>query len=274
METTHASTTALGDAVLGAALMAGSANVIMQLARPGVGYGVVESKVHHGNLFRHPVKRTRTTLTYLAVAAMGTDEDRRHYRRAVNTAHVHVCSTGTSPVEYNAFDRNLQLWVAACLYKGFEDTCDVFLGGIAPERVDEFYQGASALGTTLQVRREMWPADRAAFEDYWTESLDAVSIDDTVRDYLTAIVDLKFADPVSRVLLGRFHRFVTTGFLPRRFRDEMRLGWTSRQERRWRAVMTVVGAVARRLPRPLRQFPFNLCLWDVRRRIRAGRPLV
>ena len=50
-------------AMSGLGLLAAGANVIMQLARPAVGYGVYESKVETGRLDRHPVKRTRTTLT-------------------------------------------------------------------------------------------------------------------------------------------------------------------------------------------------------------------
>lgn len=74
-----------------------------------------------GNLFKHPVKRTRTTLAYLAVAASGDPKVRKAYRRAVGRSHAKVRSTPESPVEYNAFDPELQLWVAACLYKGWED---------------------------------------------------------------------------------------------------------------------------------------------------------
>ena len=33
----------------------------------------------------------------------------------------------------------------------------------------------------------MWPADRAAFDRYWQQSLDKVHIDDAVRDYLYPI---------------------------------------------------------------------------------------
>ncbi len=33
----------------------------------------------------------------------------------------------------------------------------------------------------------MWPADRAAFDEYWRKSLDEVHIDDTMRDYLYPI---------------------------------------------------------------------------------------
>ena|SRR5699024_9516887 len=109
------------DLITGAGLLAGAANVIMQLGRPGVGHGVLESTVDSGNLFRRPWKRARTTFTYLAVATMGSDAEKRAYRAAVNRQHAQVRSDGSSAVRYNAFDPELQLWVAACLYKGFED---------------------------------------------------------------------------------------------------------------------------------------------------------
>ena len=109
MTTPRTSAELLDAAMVGAGLMGGTANIIMQLARPGVGYGVVESTVDSGRLFLHPVKRTRTTLTYLAVAAIGTDEERRLYRRAVDRSHAKVRSTEASPVPYNAFDQELQL---------------------------------------------------------------------------------------------------------------------------------------------------------------------
>ncbi len=261
---------ALQDAVVGAGLLAGSANVIMQLSRAPVGYGVLESKVDSGNLFRHPVKRTRTTLTYLAVASMGTDAERAAYRRGVNQAHSRVHSDAGSPVAYNAFDTDLQLWVAACLYKGFEDVYVAFVGG----EPTHFYRAAAALGTTLQVRPEMWPADRAAFEEYWTAALAEVGVDDTVRRYLTDLVDLRFLPPVVAAPGRRFHRFVTTGFLPQRFRDEMRLPWTAADQRRFAALLAALGRVTRVLPAVVRRFPYNLCLWDLRRRLRTGRPLV
>lgn len=40
----------------GVGLLAATANVIMQLARPEVGYGVVESKVDSAQIMRHPVR--------------------------------------------------------------------------------------------------------------------------------------------------------------------------------------------------------------------------
>ena len=90
----------------------------MQLALAPVGYGVLESKVDSGQVTRHPLKRFRTTFTYIAVALLGDETERRRYRAAVNGAHRLVRSDARSPVRYNAFDRDLQLWVAACLYYG------------------------------------------------------------------------------------------------------------------------------------------------------------
>jgi uncharacterized protein (DUF2236 family) len=201
---------------------------------------------------------------------MGTDAERAAYRRGVNEAHAQVRSTADSPVAYNAFDTDLQLWVAACLYKGFEDVYLAFVGG-EPAR---FYRDAAALGTTLQVHPEMWPADREAFEKYWAAGLSEVGIDDTVRRYLTDIVDLRFLPQPAAALGRRFHRFVTTGFLPQRFRDEMRLPWTAADQRRFDALLAALGRVTRVLPAAARRFPFNFCLWDLRRRLRTGRPLV
>ena len=54
---------------------AGTANSILQLGWPGVGYGVYESKVDDGSVMKVPRKRFRTTVTYLSVAMLGTDEE-------------------------------------------------------------------------------------------------------------------------------------------------------------------------------------------------------
>lgn len=73
-----------------AAMLLPAANVIMQLAVPGVGYGVLESPVDSGNVYKHPFKRARTTGTYLAVATIGTESDRALIRGAVDVAHRRV----------------------------------------------------------------------------------------------------------------------------------------------------------------------------------------
>jgi uncharacterized protein (DUF2236 family) len=264
----------LDAAMVGAGLLGGTANIIMQLAHPGVAYGVVESSVDSGQIFKHPVKRTRTTLTYLAVAAIGTDKERRAYRRAVNRSHAQVHSTETSPVRYNAFDQDLQLWVAACLYRGFADTHRMFLDPLTPAEAEALYQGCARMGTTLQLRPERWPADLAAFERYWTAELAKMHIDDAVREHLDEITRLRYLPRPLSVLFGPLHRFIAAGYLPAPFREQMGLEWSPDRQRRFDRLIRVTALLTRVTPRPLRRFPFNAALWDLRRRVRTGRPLV
>ncbi|BBY49965.1 hypothetical protein MARA_34330 [Mycolicibacterium arabiense] len=266
------------DGLMGVALLAGPANVIMQLARPGVGYGVLESRVESGRVDLHPIKRARTTFTYLAVATKGTEAQKAAYRRAVNKAHAQVYSTDDSPVKYHAFDKDLQLWVAACLYKGGVDVHRLFVGELDAEKADQHYSDGMNLGTTLQVPPEMWPPNRAAFDEYWQRSLERVHIDDTVRDYLYPIAasrvrGVKLPGPIQR-RSEDFALLITTGFLPQRFRDEMRLPWDERRQQRFDRVIAVLRAVNDAVPAFVRQFPFNVLLKDVDRRIRKGIPLV
>jgi uncharacterized protein (DUF2236 family) len=260
--------------VFGPALVGGTANVIMQLAQRPVGRAVIESTVESGQLTRHPLKRTRTTLTYLAVALLGTEDERRAFRRAVDRAHAQVVSTPDSPVAYRAFDPHLQLWVAACLYRGLLDVLDAM--HVHPEiaRDEEFYRYAARLATTLQVPADMWPADIDAYWRYWHDSTAAIAIDAETREYLTGLAHLTFAPRVVSRGLGGLHSLATRGLLPPEFRTAMGFAWTERDQRRFDAVFTGVGDLTRVMPGVLRRFPFNACLWDLRRRIRRGRPLV
>lgn len=258
----------------GVGVMAGAANVILQLARLPVGHGVADSKVESGALFKHPIKRARTTFTYLAVAMMGTTEEKLAYRKAVNRSHAQVRSAEGDKVQYNAFDPELQLWVAACLYWGFIDTYGKLHRVPDRARLQEFYHLAEPLGTTLQVRPGMWPADLDAFERYWQAGLEKLQIDDKVRVFLTRLVDLKFLHPLISKPVGPFHRFLTTGFLPQTVRDQMQLDWNPDKQQSFERFLGFVGFVNRLMPRFLRQMPFNLVLWDFRRRLRKGQPLV
>jgi uncharacterized protein (DUF2236 family) len=266
------------DGLMGVALLAGPANVIMQLARPGVGYGVMESRVESGRVDLHPIKRARTTFTYLAVATQGSDEQKAAFRRAVNRAHAQVYSTDESPVKYHAFDKDLQLWVGACLYKGAVDIYRMFIGEMDEQTAERHYREGVPLGTTLQVPEDMWPKDRAAFDQYWQESLDRVHLDDAVREYLWPIAagrirGVTLPKAVQRAL-DNFNLLITTGFLPQRFRDEMRLEWNADKQRRFDRIIRMLAFVNHLLPRFVRQFPFNVLLRDLDWRIRTGRPLV
>lgn len=257
------------------ALLGGPANVIMQLSLAPVGRGVVESTVDSGRFDLHPRKRGRTTLTYLAVAMLGTDEEREAYRAATNTSHRHVRSRPDSPVKYNAFDPELQLWVAACIYQGVVDSLNYLFGPLDEDEADELYRESARFGTTLQMPQELWPADRAAFAEYWERKSAEISLDDEVKAYLLGqVVDLGPYGRFERLAFRRINRFFTTGFLPQRFRDELGLEWSPRRQRAFELAMRAIGAVTAAGPEQWRLYPLNRHLADMRRRRALGKPLV
>ena len=255
--------------------MAGAgANVIMQLSQLPVGHGVARSTVESGRVDRHPIKRLRTTLGYLAIALLGTDEERKAMRSEVDRQHRQVRSQPGDPVAYNAFDSDLQLWVAACLYKGVEDVDRVAGVQRTDEEAERIYRYCARLGTTLQVRPEQWPADRAAFHRWWDAKVAEIEMDDLTRRYLQGIAGAEFLGRPWSSLLGPLARLQAVGFLPERFRAELGLPWTARHQRAFDVMMSTWAVVDRRLPGAIRRLPFNAYLWDTRRRIRRGKPIV
>lgn len=262
------------DTVSGAVLLGATANVIMQLARPGVGHGVVESRVDRGNIMIHPLHRLRTTSTYLSVTMLGSPRDVRDYRRAVGRSHAQVRSGPDSPVAYDAFDRELQMWVAGCLVRAFEDTWALLHGRPGQWLPDDVYRECAPLGTGLQVRPGQWPADRAAFEQWWQAQLAHVHLDDTVHGYLWRLVDQDFLPAPLRPVLGPASRFFTAGFLHEPFRSLMGFAWSDADQRRFETTMRRIGSVLNRTPRTTRRFPYNAFLGDLRARRRFGMPLV
>ncbi|WP_330250133.1 oxygenase MpaB family protein [Nocardia sp. NBC_00565] len=257
-----------------AAFFGGTANVILQLSTLPVGYGVLESTVDSGKVMLHPFKRLRTTVTYLSVAMLGTDDERTAYRDAVNESHRSVKSSAASPVKYNAFDPKLQLWVAACLYWGARDIYERMHGPMNETDATAFYYYGARLGTTLQMRPEAWPADPAAFDAYWAEHLAKTTIDPPIRDYFNDLIDLKMLPLPARWPFARFHRFVVTGLLPAHVRDQMGMTWSAREDRILAGLLHALGSVTARMPKQARMFPINAYLWDLRVRRRLGLRLV
>lgn len=258
-------------------ILSGGANVIMQLAHRPVGRGVAESRVSSGRVDRHPLKRLRTTSAYLAVALLGSTEDRLGLRRAVDRAHAQVYSLDDDPVAYDAFDPELQLWVAACLYKGLEDVLVTVHGGPVPDHVvEELYVHSRRLATTLQVPPDAWPADRDSFETYWQAGVARIEMDDVTRAYLRGIAELAFVTaplgPLGRPLaaaLAPLGRFMTLGWLPAEFQSELGLRLTPMQQQLHRSLFHAIGQIELLMPVAVRTAPFSLLLADTRRRLRG-----
>ncbi|WP_271982316.1 oxygenase MpaB family protein [Pseudoclavibacter terrae] len=258
------------------ALMMGAANVIMQLSNPAVGQGVAHSRVRSGRLDVHPIKRTRTTLSYLAVAVLGTPDERRAYRRAVTRQHAQVRSDRDTRAteEYSALWVDLQKWVAACLFVGSRDVLDLVEGPQSAEVAERFLLEGRVFGTTLQMPPAAWPGSLVAFDAYWNAETAKLRVDDEVRSYLLDVARLGFAAGVLPERMRAWHQRLTIGFLPPEFRRALRVRWTDKDEAWFVRQRARLVRVERALPLAASSLVYRLLLADVRRRIRRGQPLV
>ena len=130
------------------------------------------------------------------------------------------------------------------------------------------------MGTTLQVTADQWPATRADFDVYWNTACERVVIDDHIREYLMALVDLKMIRWPLRVTFGPLLKFLTIGSLAPVFRDAMGLHWSDADRRRFENLFVFVSFVNRFLPRFIRQGASQILMGDVRRRIRRKKALI
>lgn len=253
---------------------AGVANVVLQLSWPEVGYGVVESRVESGQATKHPFKRFRTTIGYVGVAMLGSDEQRLAYRHAINGQHRQVRSTTESPVKYNAFDRDLQLWVASCLYYGLRDAMTRMHGPLTEDEEVVLLRAGARFGTTLQLPAEMWHRTPAEFWMYWDAGLAHAGIDARVGSYLRGLLRIQQISTPLDGIVGPAHEWLNTGFIPEPIRAQLGLSWSPRDQRRHDRLMRSLGFAGRRLPHAVRGMPITTMVWDLEIRRRLGKPLV
>ncbi|WP_207005621.1 oxygenase MpaB family protein [Trinickia mobilis] len=237
-------------------LGAGAA-VVLQLAHPGVGQGVVE----HSDTLRRPVDRLRTTMTFIYAVTLGTADERQYVARYVDQAHGPVRSAS-----YSAFDPDLQRWVAATLFKGALTLHEMFEGPLAPPDRDALCREAAVYGTTLQMPAELWPGDLAAFDAYWTRSLAGFTVNEDVRRYVHALLGAEGAPWWIRVLMP-LQRFATRGLLPDEIRRAFALSWTTQDERRWAWFVRYAPRLYRCVPGVLRRLPAAWVMRGFRRRM-------
>lgn len=258
--------------VRGLMLAPAGANVVMQLARPGVGRGVSQSPVTSGSLMHHPVKRTRTTLAYIWLAMFGGDNEREELRRSVDAQHRHVRSRPGEELVYDAFDAELQLWVAACMYVGTLQGYETLYGPVTDDVAADLLHQCSRFATTLQVPAHRWPNTPQEFGEYWTAALTQVKFDDGTLRYVQEFIDVSFLPRPLAVCVRPWFRLLVVGYLDHDFRDALAMKWDGRDQRRFETWQMTLRLLNRATPVIVARFPWNLVRYDVRRRLARGRP--
>lgn len=245
-------------------LVGGGRALLLQVALPPVGRGVVE----HSDFAERVMDRLHATMTFMCAAVFASPEEFAVVRRQVNRAHapVRAEASGDAPA-YNAYDPQLQLWVAATLYRTMVELHETVFGPLSDDERERVYREYTRLGANLQVPPSSWPPTRAAFEEYWSSMLGRLSVDDDVRALAGQILYPRNVPWWMRLLLPDA-RLVTAGLLPESVREEYRLPWDAERQSRYERWMRRLARWYPRVPARLRHATRDAYLRRVRRLVR------
>ena len=99
-------------------------------------------------------------------------------------------------------------------------------------------------------------------------------MDDVVRSYLTDLLNLRMINPLLALPFRPLLKFLTAGFLAPVFRDALGVTWGPRRQWLFESLFLAVAFANRFLPAFVRQGGSYVLLADVRRRVKAGSPLI
>ena len=246
-------------------LAGGGRALLLQIAHPAVGRGVVE----HSDFATRLMDRFDGTMLYLTASMFGTPDELRAIRRIVNRAHAPVRGGGSDAPAYNAYDPDLQLWVAATLYQTMMELHRRVFGPLTDAQADQVYRDMTSALSNLQLSPDRWPGTRAAFETYWNELVATLSVDADVlavsRQILHPTAVPWWFRPSAPLL-----RLVTAGLLPESVRAQFRLPWGERRQRRFDRLFRWTRVLYPRLPLRLRHLPRDRYLARLRRTVAAA----
>ncbi|HWD61649.1 MAG TPA: oxygenase MpaB family protein [Humibacter sp.] len=239
----------------------GGCAILLQLAEPSVGRGVAD----HSDFAARPYDRLVNTLTYVTAVACGDEADIRAVHRSIGRAHALVRGdeTDASP-GYSAFDVDLQLWVTATLYWTASRVHERVFGPLDAASADRFYREFAAVGTSLQLPRDAWPADRAAFAAYWGGAVAALRVTEQARVVARELLCARSAPVWMRVAMP-WARLATVALLPEPVRAGFGLRLSKRNRLRYERMMSLTAAIYPRLPLRVRHLVRDRLL----RRLRA-----
>lgn len=239
-----------------ALLLGAGRAILLQLAHPQIGRAIAD----HSDFANNPLSRLIHTLGYIYALSNGTPAQQRTIINYVDAAHRPIHGTrDTSNPAYSAFDPRLQLWVAATLYDSARVVgAQVLPAALQPEG-EGLYRQYARLGDALQMPTDFWPADLAAFDDYFASTVATLHVTSQTRELANALFTGGQAPWWIRLGLPLM-RDVSIAQLPDSVRQQFGYELTARVRRRNYFAVCVVRIATRVLPRFIRHAPMRLML--------------
>ncbi|MEW2360120.1 oxygenase MpaB family protein [Spirillospora sp. NPDC029432] len=230
--------------------------LLLQVAHPKVAQGVAD----HSDLRNRPLDRLFGTLDFLMIVTFGTEEEAARMGRAIRRMHERITGPG-----YSGNDPDLQVWVNATLIDAALFVYERVLGSPSGDRAAAYIDQARYVADVLGCPPGAQPEDIDAFRRYMDGMIGSLEVTDAGREVMREVLwarKLRWMAPALWL-----NRFVTTGLLPERIRDQYGLPWSERKDRVLWGLLRFHAFFYRLVPRRLRQIGIPVMLWASRRRV-------
>jgi len=237
-------------------LAVGGRALLMQLAHPKVAAGVDQ----YSHFQKDPFARLRRTMA--AIWSIVFDEEPQAEEALEGIENVHARVRGRvysgegsfAGAPYNANEQDLLLWVHATLIDSAMVGYDQFVAPMSMVEKNAYYNDSKTLAGLFGIDEKLVPTALNDFEAYMNRMIggDEITIGPTARRLGR---DVLYARPWLFRLAGPLFRFVTTGLLPEKLREEYGLEWSAQREKILAGFSTTVRALLPLTPGLIRIVP-------------------
>ncbi|WP_243788312.1 oxygenase MpaB family protein [Saccharopolyspora gloriosae] len=235
--------------------------LLLQVAHPVVGAGVLEHSEFKSAPWRRAVRTHLSTMRFIYGMRPGAAYEGDRLREL----HKDIKGVDGAGRRYHALNPEAYAWVHFTLAQFMVDTARVFGDPMTAEETERMWQEFREVGRALHIKDHHLPADWAAAQDWFHRIVrDRLEATESTRDVLA---ELTHPAPPSKWIppplwnlfarpAGKIMWLTTVGGLPPELRERLGIGWTEADQRRLRRLGRVVGRTVRVLPWPLQYTPF------------------
>ena len=240
---------------------------LLQVAHPTVGAGVHQ----YSSFTKDPWGRLLRTLDYVHGTVYGGPELAGSIGRRVRELHRTIKGERADGTRYHAMEPDAFAWVHATLAAAVVEGRRVFARAMTEPEKEAFWQQWIGVGRLVGVRARDLPPDWPAFVEYFDRMVaDELVWTPAVPEVMATVSASSPPNlPRLRPALWRVAsapmslqlRVTTVGLVPRELRARLRLPYTRRDARLFRAMAAASRASAPLVRGPLREFGPNYVRW-------------
>nr|WP_187369636.1 oxygenase MpaB family protein [Fodinicola acaciae] len=243
-------------------LLVGPRAGVLQNMLPALGQGVLDHSVFFAETFARTKRSVGPIMNTVYGGARAAETGRK-----VRDFHLDIKGKFPDGTRYHALDPETYYWAHATFLDNLIYGVETFIRPLSTVEKEQLYQESKTWFRMYGVSDRVMPADWPGFQEYWQRMLrEQIEPHKTARygvGYVTKGLPAPKRVPgwlwrAVRPPANTLAAFVTTGGMPPSTREQLRLPWSDRQERRYRRFSAAVrraDPLWRTLPEAVRYLP-------------------